>query len=58
MNTVNELKANDKCQTCQDSEICGASSAELVQPDDMEAISKDGIKALVVVYECKHYKKC
>lgn len=57
MNTEESLKAENKCETCKDSEICGSASYELISPDDIDQLKKRGIKAMAVVFDCRHFKK-
>jgi len=57
MEEIDALKAENKCETCRDAEICGSASYELISPDDIDGLKKNGIKVIAVVYECKHYQK-
>lgn len=55
MNTEDELKANDKCQTCKFQETCAATSDYLIA--QVESLKLMGCKACAVVYSCKQYRK-
>jgi len=57
MEKIDALKAENKCETCKDAEICGSASYELISSDDIDYLKENGIKVIAVVYECKHYLK-
>ncbi len=57
METIDALKAENKCETCRNTDTCGSNSTELIYLDNIDRLLGMGIKAVAIVYACKGYRR-
>jgi hypothetical protein len=57
MNILDELNANNKCETCKYGDICETLSYNLIDPDVDRILLNKGISVKVVIYDCKKYRR-